>query len=76
MLEHADRPLAADRRGEVLRIVIANQRGQVRGEVSNLDFRVRRPIASDEIEEERDADVVDILEARGINPDWTLGVTG
>ena len=54
---------AASQRGELLRVEGANQPGEVRSESPDFDLRVCRPIAPREIEEQRDADVVDVLES-------------
>ena len=76
VLEYAHWPAAAGRRDEVLRIVVAKQRSKLRGKLPDFDFRVRRAIASNEIEKERDTDIVDILKSRGIDDDRMVWITG
>ena len=74
VLEDAHGLPAAGRSDEVPGIVAAQERGEVGSEVPDLDFPARRAITPGEIEEERDPDIIDILQPRSIDYDRTVGV--
>src|SRR4029079_10243796 len=52
---------------EILRVVAADQLSQVRGEMPDLDLCLRRALAPNQVEEQRHADVIKVLEARSVD---------
>jgi len=76
LLGRADSALAEGGRYEILWVVALDQRGEIRGEGVDLDLCARWGIAPDQVEEKRDADIVDVLEPRGIDDDPAVRIAG
>ncbi len=74
VLQHTHSPSAASRCDEVFGVVGMNQGSEVRGELADLYLCIRGTLAPNEIEEQRDAYVVDIAKPRGIDDNRTIGV--
>ena len=60
---------------EVLRVVALDQRREVWSEVLDLHFGSRRPRAAPQVEQQRDARIVNVLESGGVDDDAAVGIT-
>ena len=76
MLEKTCPLAAAGGLFEILGVVATDQLSEVRGEMSDLDLCLRRALAPNQVEEQRNANVIEVLEARSVDDDRAVWIAG